>query len=299
MRIFTAPRALLFFLLAGGAAVAAGACGYPTFGFDPVGSGTTGKVTGASASSGSSGGAEGTGGAAMSTTTTSAATSGTGGGTPACPIAHSGGKGTCEYLPGKTCGCTEPGQKCSVPDTNQATGASECVIASTTPKKTWDACDDDSDCGPGVWCDHGLHVCKTICATTDQCPMNAHCLPVPIDGSMTSIPGLKVCTAHCEPSSAAPCGAGTTCYYDDATSEFDCLRSGNTTAGGSCTFADDCGKGLVCLGSPGSATCERWCSPANNLFSLTCGFADSNKSYCMKFGMMATYNNVVYGVCAP
>lgn len=298
MRIFTARRALLILLLSSGASVAAGACGYPTFSFDSTGAGTTGTVvTGASGSSGSSGGAMGTGGDPA--TTSVAATSGTGGGAPACTIVHAGGKGTCEYLPGKTCGCTDPGQKCSVPDANQATGASECVIASTTPKKTWDACDDDSDCGPGVWCDHTLHVCKPICATTDQCPANAHCMPVPVDGTMTTIPGLKVCTAHCDPPSANPCGTGATCYYEDTTSEFDCLRSGNTVAGGSCKFANDCGKGLVCIGTGGVLTCERWCGPANNVFSVGCALADSNKPYCDKFGMMATYNGVVYGVCDP
>lgn len=299
MRIFTARRALLISLLSVGASVGA-ACGYPTFSFDSTG--TTGTVvTGASASSGTGGSPVGTGGdaAVSSSASTSAATSGTGGAAPGCPILHAGGKGTCEYLPGKECGCNEPGQKCSVPDGKQTTGASECVIASTTPKKTWEACDDDSDCAAGVWCDHTLHVCKPICATTDQCPTGAHCMPVPVDGTAKTIPGLKVCTAHCDPPSASPCGAGTTCYYDDTTSEFDCLRSGNTVAGGSCNFGNECGKGLVCIGSGGTLTCERWCGPANNVFSVGCALADPNKPYCDKFGMMATYNGVVYGVCDP
>jgi hypothetical protein len=303
MRIFTARRALLISLLSVAGPIAVSACGYPTFSFETSGTGSTGTaITGASASSGSGGSAAGTGGdvgASTSAATTGAATTGTGGGAPACTIAHAGGQGTCEYLPGKECGCSEPGQKCSVPDLKQTTGASECVSASTTPKKTWDACDDDSDCAAGVWCDHALHTCKPICITTDQCPSGAHCMPVPVDGTAKMIPGLKVCTAHCDPPSASPCGTGTTCYYVDATSEFDCLRSGNTVAGGMCKFADDCGKGLVCLGSGATGTCERWCSPANNIFSVGCALADPNKPYCDKFGMNATYNGVVYGVCDP
>lgn len=227
----------------------------------------------------------------------SSATSSTGSGS-ACTIVHGGGKGTCEYLPGKECGCSGAGQKCSVPDSKQASGASACVPVSTPPRSTWDACDTDSNCGPGVWCDHALHICKPICVTTDQCPANARCVPVLANDTTTAIPGLDVCTAHCDPTSAMPCGANTTCYYDATINEFDCLESGTAVAGASCNFANDCVKGLVCLGSNGTATCERWCGPADGNVSAACSAADSSKPFCVKFGMMPTYNGVVYGVCS-
>ena len=73
------------------ALLGAASCGYPTFDFDPVGSGGRG-ATSASAAQSSSGGVGGSPAstsqsASASSTTTGAGTSGTGG-VPACPVDH-------------------------------------------------------------------------------------------------------------------------------------------------------------------------------------------------------------------
>lgn len=289
MKLFTTPRALLISLLAGGALVAAGACGYPTFGFDTTSSGTTGTViTGA----GGSGGAMGTGGVAMTSaasSTTSASGSGTGGGPPVCMVTHAG-MGTCEYLPGSECGCPDPTTKCAV--TDEKTGNSACIKIGASPKPAWSDCDTDTDCAAKTWCDLDLHVCKPICGLVDDCSPGAHCVPVLQSTVNTPIPSLKACTSHCDPQSAAPCGAGLTCFQD-STNEFDCVRSKKTVVGASCTYLSDCDKGLLCIGSGMTFTCEKWCHPAGNFG----GGCPLNKSFCFSFDTAVTYNGDTYGVC--
>ena len=288
MKPFLAHRSLLISLLAGGA-LAAGACGYPTFGFDPIGTGTTGgSVTGGMGGAG--GGATGTGGETTSSvSTTASSTSGTGGGLPACVVTHKG-KGTCEYLPGSECGYPDITTKCAVID--EKTGESGCIPIGASPKPAWSGCDTDNDCAAATWCDLDLHVCKPICNITTDCPASAHCVPVLQSTVNTPIPSLKACTAHCDPQTASPCGAGLTCYHD-TTGEFDCVRSGNKVAGASCGFADDCGKGLLCIGSAMVFTCEQWCHPANNFG----GGCPIDKAFCSSFSTAVTYNGATYGYC--
>ncbi len=76
------------------ALLGAASCGYPTFGFDPVGSGgrASGSASAAQSTSGSTGGAGGSAAsssqsASAGSTTTGGATSGTGGGA-GCPVTH-------------------------------------------------------------------------------------------------------------------------------------------------------------------------------------------------------------------
>jgi hypothetical protein len=291
MKLSTSHRSLLISLLAGGGLVAAGACGYPTFGFDPVGTGTTGgMVTGTGGHGGMGGGTTGAGGEMASSASTSvASTSGTGGGPPVCMVTHKG-KGTCEYLPGSECGCPDPTTKCAV--TDEATGESACIPIGTSPFAAWSGCDTDNDCAAKTWCDLGLHVCKPICNITGDCAMGAHCVPVLQSAVNTPIPSLKACTSHCDPQSANPCGAGLTCFHD-ATGEFECVRSGNKVIGASCGFADDCGKGLLCIGTAPNFTCEKWCHPAD----FPGGGCPIDKFYCSSFSTAVTYNADTYGFC--
>ncbi len=238
-------------------------------------------------SSASSTGTMGTGGEAA---TTSAATSGTGGGLPACVVTHKG-KGTCEYLPGMECGCPDPTTKCAV--TEEKTGESSCIQIGVTPTPAWSGCDTDNDCAAGTWCDLNSHVCKPICIVEGDCNPGAHCFPMLQSTVNTPIPSLKACTAHCEPQAGSPCGPGVTCFQDE-TGEFDCARSQNKVIGATCTLGDDCGKGLLCIGSMTMFTCEKWCHPAD-AFSGACPF---DKSYCTSFSTAVTYNGAQYGYCA-
>ena len=291
MNFFTAPRSKPLLALAA-AALLVGACGYPTFSFVPAGTtSTTGEsttTTGTGGAGGTGGGSPGTGGDPATSSISSAASSGTGGG-PACVVTHKG-LGTCEYLPGSECGCPDPTTKCAVID--EETGASDCIKIGMSPHPAWSSCDTDNDCGVGTWCDLQRHVCKPICNTIDECPDGAHCVPVPRSTGVMTIPSLKACTSHCDPESAAPCGSGLTCFHDSA-DEFDCEKSQSKVQGAPCQASADCFKGLLCIGSGQTYTCEQWCHPVN----APGGGCVGAKSYCSSFQMAVMYNSAIYGYC--
>lgn len=295
MKLFTAPRAQPISILAAAAAFA-GACGYPTFSFEPAGTTSTTTSASASGTGGSGGGAgstTGTGGD-PATSSVSATSSGTGG-EPACTITHTGKKGTCEYLPNKECGCTGAGEKCAVED--QATGESNCIPMSTMAKPKWSACQTDSDCAKGTWCDHQTRVCKPICTTVDDCDPNQQCIPVLQDGTSTAVPGLRVCTSHCDPiEPEPPCSLGLTCIYNSVVKDFECATSGGVPKGSACTTLSSCNPTLICVGVDPKYTCERWCSPADGAMNSTCAAPRPN---CKAFNPTVIRNGVSYGVCSP
>jgi hypothetical protein len=282
MKLFTAPRALLIFLLTGGALVAGGACGYPTFGFDPIGSGTTGSViTG-------TGGGGGTGAVTSSNGT---------GGAAACTISHTGKQGTCEYLPGKECGCTMPKEKCAVE--TLATGESNCIPIGSTAKPKWSGCATDADCAKGTWCDHRDRVCKPICSTGDDCDPGEQCIEVAQDAVATPIPGLRVCTAHCNPIFPdPPCGTGLTCVYnfDVNVKDSECATTEGIPEGSECTAANSCDPGLICVGNAPSYTCQQWCTPADGIDHPAC---PNSRPLCKAFIPTVIFDGVSYGVCSP
>jgi hypothetical protein len=300
MKLFAAPRAQPISLLAAAAllavaAILAGACGYPTFSFEPAGTttSTTTSATGTGTGGGTPASTTGTGGE-PATSSVSATSSGTGG-EPACTIAHTGKKGTCEYLPKKECGCTSAGEKCAVED--QVTGESNCIPVSMTAKPKWSGCQTDSDCARGTWCDHQNRVCKPICTTVDDCELNQQCIPVFQDKTTTAIPGLRVCTSHCDPiQPEPPCSLGLTCIYNFVVKDFECATSGGVPEASSCTNSASCELGLICVGAAPNYTCERWCSPADGLKSSGCP-AVSPK--CEAFSPNVIRDGVSYGACAP
>jgi hypothetical protein len=295
MNLSTAPRAQPLLVLAA-SALLVGACGYPTFSFVPVGttSATGSTTTGTGGAGGAGGGAPGTGGDPATSSISSAASSGTSG-EPACSIVHAGKKGTCEYLPQKECGCMTADEKCAVED--QATGESNCIPMSVMAKPKWSGCQTDSDCARGTWCDHRNHACEPICTTVDDCEGNQQCIPVLQDGSTSEIPGLRVCTSHCDPIvPEPPCSMGLTCVYNFTVQDFECARGANVPQSSACNAPDSCDPGLICVGKPGAYTCERWCSPAGTTNSPGCAAPRPN---CKAFNPTVIRDGVSYGVCSP
>jgi hypothetical protein len=288
MKLFTAPLAPPLLLLAAATTLAAGACGYPTFTFEPQGTGTGGTV-----STGTGGGTTGTGGD-PATSSVTASSSGTGG-APACTLSHTGKKGTCEYLPGKECGCMMPGEKCAVEVLS--TGESNCIPISLAAKPKWSGCQTDADCAKGTWCDHRNRVCEPICITLDDCDPGQQCIEVLKDGTTTPVPGLRVCTSHCDPINPdPPCGAGLTCIYNFGVKDSECAKTGGVPEGSSCDASNSCDPGLICVGIDPSYTCELWCSPADSLDHPVC---PNGRPYCKPFNPTVVFEGVSYGVCSP
>jgi hypothetical protein len=211
------------------------------------------------------------------------------GGAPTCVVTHAGG-GTCEYLPGVGCGCSGA-DKCGVVD--QATGRSACTRAGPTP--THQKCSSDNDCVAGAFCAPVTGACAAICENVADCAPGAQCIPAQ-SATGAVIPGLKLCTAHCDPVSAAPCGQNLNCiYYPDIT-EFDCFRSSRLKEDIDCQFSSECDKGLVCVQrtSADRLACRPWCKPATGMASDAC---PSNKPFCVPLTTAADYNGVEYGAC--
>jgi hypothetical protein len=125
-------------------------------------------------------------------------------------------------------------------------------------------CDNNNQCGSG----------SCVSATDDQ---------------GKSVPGVKVCTAFCDPVSADPCGMGATCVQDTSVLQFDCYRSGGQPIGGTtCQVDQDCVKGGVCS----SLGCVQWCEPTGG-FPAICGGGP-----CSEFnGGPVLYNGKKYGYC--
>lgn len=283
MKLFTAQRALLIFL-PGAALVSAGACGYPTFGFDPIGTGTTGMViTGAGGTGGASGTSTGTGGdPATSTASSTASASSTGTG---CMTT---GLSTCT----PTCGCTAA-QKCAVTDDN--VGTMTCITAGLGG--AWSKCNTNKDCDAVTWCDKILSVCKPICDGNPQCPLHAQCLPAVQSDGVAKVNGLTVCTAHCDPVTAAPCGTNTTCFYDFNAVEFDCSTTLNLGENITCTAANKCAVGLVCAGPAGNKLCKQWCTPID--MANTNSSCPVDRPYCDPVSVNVNYEGTDYGICDP
>jgi hypothetical protein len=225
--------------MAVGAAIALGACAYPDFVFN----GSTGT-----------GGTTATTGHGASTTTT---TTGTGG--SMCVVKHPGG-GSCEYLPGQECGCSDPSQKCSVID--PTSGESTCVTAGTTADD--DTCTSTTDCMAGSWCELSTSVCEPICSGTSSCASGTCVEAAQSDQGTATIPGLDVCSVTCDLVSGSPCGASATCVTvmtSTGTTTTECAKSGDVQLGDPCSTTQDCAAGGVCTEDPvtSTANCSQWC----------------------------------------
>jgi hypothetical protein len=159
----------------------------------------------------------------------------------------------------------------------------------------WLLCDSDANCEKGTFCDHLGKVCKPMCVTPDDCGgPGRRCIPaVSTLPPPTEIPGLQICTAHCDPETASPCGAGATCVRV-STSDFDCTTSLGKIEGVGCTFSDECTVGLLCIGTAAVKTCEPWCHPADAGLLNGCPWM---KPYCNPFATAVTYNGTPYGYC--
>lgn len=268
-------------LLATAAVIAIGACGYPKFSFDPVGS-TGSGAGGTGGQAGLGGGTTGTGGSdgVTSSVAVTAAVSSSGAG---CMPA---GLSTCTA----TCGCSAT-QKCAITDEN--VGTMTCITAG--PVVDWAKCNANQDCGASSFCDHILKVCKPICDGVGQCPANAQCLPAQQSDGKTSVTGLMLCTAHCNPTSAAPCGPNITCFYDFGAVEFDCASGPNLSEGVLCDLATDCAKGLVCAGPVVGATCAQWCTPINTTVKNSA--CPAARPTCHPVTVTVDYEGTKYGIC--
>ncbi len=177
---------------------------------------------------------------------------------------------TCGIFP--QCGCPA-GQNCNVENTG--TGQALCAPPGATPN--WNNCtgNGDNQCPVGSSCVDG--VCSPFCSANADCPgANRECVQV-VDGNNNNIPGFKVCTLYCDPSSPqtatggyAACGPNTHCFPATDHDPF-CLgpaAASGGAQGANCADAtglnpdqSKCAAPFACVSSSpiGPFTCYHYC----------------------------------------
>jgi hypothetical protein len=129
-----------------------------------------------------------------------------------------------------------------------------CAPAGSTP--IGGSCTYVNDCAPGGEC-LGTGQCYATCkVAAPSCPTGSPC----IDLNDANVPGLGACMPPCDIFHASSCtdvfGNAGACYYESR--GLACEASIGTIAiGASCTYANDCVPGAMCLDSPG--TCYQVC----------------------------------------
>jgi hypothetical protein len=228
------------------------------------------------ASSASSGGASAASSTVSSTASTTAS-SGAGGG-----VSDAGSSCLVDG------GC-DTGMRCTV--LSQSTGSTHCVPVSGSPVSPFAACgNDDSICPAGTWCDsYSSGVCKPFCASAADCAPLAKCIGV-VGHNGVTIPGIRVCTAHCKPDDGdPPCVPGTSCQSGI---DFDCVASNGGVPGTPCPNQSNsaCAAGLVCNDL---LVCSAWCAPVG-ASSPDCADA----GVCIMFTNGGPhYDGTQYGYC--
>jgi len=171
-----------------------------------------------------------------------------------------------------------PDQKCTLKSPNLGiSGGVECGPSGSTP--AWHACEIDADCADGAWCDRYSSACKPWCANFTECSEDASCSSARrLDG--TPLPGVTVCTAHCNLELDTVCGPGLNCVIEDLRApEGDCVKAGDVAAGCYCDPTKACIRGLRRDDADG--VCKEWCifgQPA------TCGGGSGCGSTIVTYG---------------
>jgi hypothetical protein len=170
---------------------------------------------------------------------------------PACVPVLNVPSSTCGIFP--QCGCAA-GVNCNVE--NDTTGQAMCAPAGTTPD--WNLCtgNGDSQCTVGRSCVDG--VCSPFCLATTDCPGAYRACVQVVNASSANIPGFKVCTTYCDPtspqSSTAPytaCGPNVNCFPASDRNPY-CI--GPTTASGT--------QNASCANAAGNGPDQTKCAPS-------------------------------------
>lgn len=190
------------------------------------------------------------------------------------------------------CGCAA-GMSCDVPPASYADGRAACVTAGSRGRHQ--RCTTVGECAAGLTCYYD--VCMPLCAANSDCAGAG--TPLCSDrqyesgGVAKPVPGLRVCTAQCDPLNPAKvCGASTTCLFHSK-SVTTCAAAGLSTTATSCAsnrFA--CAPGYVCVSG---GDCKRWCRIG---LAGDCPGGKACTKLPVPAGSEPTIGTIEYGVCA-
>ncbi|MBX3270765.1 MAG: hypothetical protein KF729_10910 [Sandaracinaceae bacterium] len=212
-------------------------------------------------------------------------------GTP--PPGFDAGGGSCSESPCRLvspqCGCA-PGQGCYL------SGGSTRVCGTPGPEREGQACTGATACQAGLLCigSASANFCSRFCSSDADCTAGAGslCLLELDDGTGGAIPGVRLCTAHCDPATpgvGCPSTMGCAIYEESMGAGrifTGCRPAGTRTAGQTCPNPDDCAPGHFC----GDGVCYRTCRPP---FGSEC----TGLTFCESFSTPLVIGGVEYGYC--
>lgn len=182
-------------------------------------------------------------------------------------------------------GCNA-GEACTVIDANGTIG---CMTAGTVAPYA-ECSTTIGDCLAGALCAGDpatqLYTCMPYCDLNggSTCPSGGLCLY----SFATAQGNVGLCSPpdDCDLVDATGCTTGQGCYIADQSGATVCTTAGTVALGGSCTYTNDCGIGVGCMGNPGVCT------------ELCHGDGDCTTGTCQGIGQVAPgANNADVGAC--
>ena len=191
--------------------------------------------------------------------------------------------------PTPLCGCNV-GENCEVLD--YTTGRARCVTEGSVAP--YQACGPfTGPCTKGNACYRS--VCKPYCENDSGCPSpNQRCVPALQDDNLTPVPGMRICSAGCDPLRPdVGCGAGLTCAFNQAQGNVsDCFVAGSGVGLNACVGGAGCRPGYQCVRTQQmTLDCLKWCRMNNPNDCQT-------PELCTPLEGNPMFNNVEYGVCS-
>jgi large repetitive protein len=184
-------------------------------------------------------------------------------------------------------------QACDLVDDDGNTGCR----AVTTQGTSNNHCELETECAAGYVCLGDPAVandtqCRRYCDVDSDCNGDgSRCLIQIGDANGDPIPGVDVCTNHCEPVTQAGCPSGQGCLpYEDGAQDFtDCTLVGTKLDGATCSVAEECRPGSLCVDDTATLShCRRMCE-----VGLTCPSGGT----CTGFVDPVDLSGVEVGVC--
>lgn len=188
------------------------------------------------------------------------------------------------------CGCN-PGRQCTI----GTSGERECIVAGTAPVGA--TCGAE-ECVPGSMClgpAANALSCLEFCDADNDCTgPGGICYFTIDDGNGGAVPGAKLCTTNCDPTTNSGCASGLGCQavrdmtiVDPFTFCAEAGTGGDTApcAGG---FAD-CAPTFGCFTQNGSNICLKWCKVG----VTACGGGLT----CQSLAEPMIIGSTEYGVC--
>ncbi len=199
------------------------------------------------------------------------------------------------------CGCGNM-EACDLGGANPAQGTTACrpVLVGGTTTST---CNASSSCAAGYAClggGAGQQSCNRYCSSDTDCQGGGGKCVIEVTSAGTPIPGVKVCSAKCDPFTAMGCPTAWACHaYSDAAEAKNfsaCVVPGAGGDGATCAGGDaQCAAGFTCVNVGGQNRCKKYCDKGDG--NPGCPGGQTCVGLVDAANQPLVVDNVTYGVC--